>query len=85
MRLVGSDNGLKEIQLGDGGRVVPRHKDGTFHVPTGVGKELLSTGDFAVAGTNFRSAKCYPCLNCGFRAVFPKCGKCGTDNNPAED
>ena len=54
MRLVGSDNNLKEVTINDS-VTVPRDKDGTFHVPEGLGKSLIKSGDFAQAGTNFRS------------------------------
>jgi len=80
MRLVGSDRGLKEITVNDG-PVIPRQKDGTFHVDGQTGKSLVKSGDFAVAGTNFRNAKGYKCVACGFVTVFrDHCGKCdGTE------
>jgi hypothetical protein len=85
MRLVGSDKGLKEVQINEGS-VAKRQKDGTFHVEGQVAKTLLKTGDFAVAGTTFRSARGYRC-ECGFVSVFKdRCGKCGgTDLIPEED
>lgn len=85
MRLVGSDRKLNEVQVGEGGKVIPRQKDGTFHVDGQTAKQLVKTGDFAVAGTNFRTAKGYRCA-CGFLSLFrDRCGKCGsTELTPEE-
>lgn len=85
MRLVGSDNGLKEVEVG--GRVIPRHKDGTFHVDGAAGQLLKASGDFAVAGTTFTRARGYRCNDCGFMAVFrDHCGRCdGTSLTPEYD
>jgi hypothetical protein len=78
MRLVGSDRGLKQIEVG--GKVVNRGKDGTFNVSGPEARLLKKSGDFAVAGTTFHSAKGYRC-ECGFVSVFKnKCGKCGGTN-----
>ena len=86
MRLVGSDKGLKEVQVGENGNIAQRQKDGTFHVSGQAAKTLLKTGDFAVAGTTFRSAQGYRC-DCGFVSVFrDRCGKCGsTELSPEEN
>jgi len=86
VRLVGSDRKLTQIELGDGGKIVDRAKDGTFHVDQTTAKELVKSGDFAVAGTTFRSAQGYRC-QCGFVSVFrDRCGKCGsTDLVPEEE
>ena len=78
MRLVGSDSNLKEIQVNEGS-VVPRSKDGTFHVEGPNARALVKSGDFAVAGTTFRSAKGYRCESCRFVSVFrDRCGRCGS-------
>jgi len=84
MRLVGSDRGLKQLEVGD--RIINRSKDGTFHVDGPGAKQLVKTGDFAVAGTNFRSARGYRC-ECGFVALIKdRCGRCGaTDLTPEYD
>ena len=77
MKIVGSDGGLKEVQVNEG-RVIPRQKDGTFHVDQATGKALVSSGDFAVAGTNFHSARGFRC-GCGFLSLYrDHCGKCGS-------
>ena len=76
MRLVGSDRGLKEISVNESAPVA-RQKDGTFHVDDRAGKALVKTGDFAIAGTTFRTARGYRC-SCGHLSVFKdSCGKCG--------
>jgi ribosomal protein L40E len=78
MRIVGSDRGLKEVQVNEGA-VIPRQKDGTFHVDQSTAKALVKSGDFAVAGTNFRNANGYVCNACGFNSLYrDKCGKCGS-------
>ena len=84
MRIVGSDRGLKEVQVNEGA-VIPRSKDGTFHVDQSTAKALVKSGDFAVAGTNFRSARGYRCT-CGFVSLYrDRCGKCGsTELTPEE-
>jgi hypothetical protein len=86
MRLVGSDKGLKEIQVNEG-KVIPRQKDGTFHVDGGTAKSLVKSGDFAVAGINFRNASGYRCDACNFVSLYrDKCGKCGcTELTPEEE
>ena len=77
MRLVGSDKGLKEVKVG--GAVVPRSKDGTFHVSGAAAQLLKKSGDFAVAGTTFRNANGFVCQDCGFVGLFSTC-KCGSTN-----
>ena len=78
MKLVGSDRNLREVQVNEG-RVVPRSKDGTFHVEGPDARALVKSGDFAVAGTTFRSAKGYRCESCRFVGVFrDRCGRCGS-------
>jgi hypothetical protein len=84
MRLVGSDNGLKSIELGEGGTTIDRQKDGTFHVDQATGKALLTSGDFAVAGTNFQSCRGWVCNDCHFVGLFQTC-KCGSTNTVRED
>jgi hypothetical protein len=77
MRLVGSDSGLKELQVNEG-KVVPRSKDGTFHVDGADARSLVKSGDFAVAGITFRNATGYKCTACNFVGLYrDKCGKCG--------
>jgi len=81
MRLVGSDNGLKEVTVNEGA-VIPRQKDGTFHVDGPTARALVKSGDFAIAGTNFATvAQGFKCLDCGFNALIKdRCGKCGGTN-----
>jgi len=81
MRLVGSDKGLKEIKVG--GRVVPRAKDGTFHVHGAEATLLRKSGDFAVAGVTFAGANGFVCLDCGFVNLLKKC-RCGSENTVRE-
>jgi len=77
MRLIGSDKGLKEISINDGSPI-PRQKDGTFHVNERVGKNLVKSGDFAVAGITFQNADGWRCTACSFVGLFrDKCGRCG--------
>ena len=78
MRLVGSDKGLKEVQINEGS-VAKRQKDGTFHVEGQAARALVKSGDFAIAGTNFRHVKQgFICQDCGFNALLKdRCGKCG--------
>ena len=81
MRLVGSDSGLKELKVG--GKVVPRSKDGTFHVDGADAHLLKKSGDFAVAGITFRNANGYVCQDCKFVGLFKKC-RCGSENTIRE-
>jgi len=79
-RLVGSDRGLKEITVNEGS-VIPRQKDGTFHVEGSTAKALVKSGDFAIAGTNFRSARGFRCVDCGFNSLYrDHCGRCDGTN-----
>ena len=82
MRLVGSDKGLKEVSVG--GKVVPRSKDGTFHVDGAAATILKKSGDFAVAGVTFGNARGYVCQKCRFVGLFPKC-KCGSTDTIPDD
>jgi hypothetical protein len=82
MRLVGSDKALKEVSVGGG--VIPRQKDGTFHVSGATASILRKSGDFAVAGVTFRNARGYVCADCKFVGLFPKC-KCGSTNTTPDD
>jgi len=80
MRLVGSDNALKEVTVNEGA-VIPRQKDGTFHVDGQTARALVKSGDFAIAGTNFRNARGFRCLDCGFNSLYrDHCGKCDGSN-----
>lgn len=82
-RIVGSDRSQAEITINDG-KVHKRQKDGTFHVGTEEAKLLVKSGDFAVAGTNFRNARGYRCQDCNFLALLTTC-KCGSTNTVPED
>ena len=82
MRIIGSDNGLKELTVNDGA-VIPRQKDGTFHVDERVGQALVKSGDYAQAGTTFRNCLGYRCRDCNFLNLFRKC-KCGSENTVEE-
>jgi len=84
MKLVGSDRGLKQIEVGD--KVINRSKDGTFHVEGSAARALVKSGDFAVSGTNFQTANGFRCV-CGFVALIKdRCGRCGaTDLTPEYD
>jgi len=82
MRLVGSDRGLKQVEVG--GKVINRQKDGTFHVSGGEAALLKKSGDFAVSGVTFRNARGWKCGDCGFLGLFPKC-KCGSTNTTPDD
>ena len=87
MRLVGSDRKLTEISINEG-KVTKRDKDGTFHVPQDTAKALVRSGDFAIAGMNFRSARGYRCsCGCRFVSLFRNsCSKCDcTELIPEED
>ena len=76
MRLVGSDKGLQQVEVGN--KVINRSKDGTFNVSGAEATLLKKSGDFAVAGITFRNAKGFICNECDFVNVFrDKCGKCG--------
>jgi hypothetical protein len=79
MRLVGSDRALKEISINDG-KVIPRQKDGTFHVEGPAARGLVKSGDFAVAGTTFRSARGYVCGDCGHVGLYADQCRCGSTN-----
>jgi hypothetical protein len=83
MRLVGSDRGLRQVEVG--GKVINRSKDGTFHVSGAAAQLLKKSGDFAVAGITFEGARGWKCLDCGRVNIFKKCGKCGSENVVAEE
>jgi hypothetical protein len=82
MKLVGSDRGLKQVEVG--GKVIDRGKDGTFHVSGPEGRLLKKSGDFAVAGVTFRNAVGYVCRDCGFVGLLLKC-KCGSTNTEPDN
>jgi len=82
MKLVGSDRGLKQVEVG--GKIINRGKDGTFNVPGPEGRLLKKTGDFAVSGITFQNARGYVCQDCGFVGLFLKC-KCGSTNTVPDD
>jgi hypothetical protein len=85
MRIVGSDRNLTEVSVNDNG-VVKRNKDGTFHVPEAVGKALVKSGDFAMAGITFAGARSWRCVKCSHNSLFKsKCGKCGNTELVEED
>jgi hypothetical protein len=54
MKLIASDNGVKEITL-DGSAPLARGKDGTFDVPDSVGRGMLKGSEFGRVGTTFRA------------------------------
>ena len=71
---------LQEITVNDG-PVVKRHRDGTFHVPDDLGKSMVKSGEWGVAGLNFQHISGFECQDCGRVNVFrEKCGKCGSTN-----
>ena len=77
MRLLASDSALVQATLNDG-PIIPRDKDGTFHVDDLTGKSMVKSSQWAQVGTNLRTAQGYVCQSCGFVAVFKdRCGKCG--------
>jgi len=78
MRLVGSDTGLHQVEVGN--KVVNRSKDGTFHVSGPEATLLKKSGDFAVAGTNFRNARGFRCNDCNFVGLYRDKCKCGSTN-----
>ena len=86
VKLLARSHNVQEITVNEG-KVIPRAQDGTFHVEGERAKVLRQSGDFVLVGTNFRSAKTYRCMTCGFAAVFrDHCGKCGgSDLEPEED
>jgi len=76
MRLVGSDKGLQQVEVGN--KVINRSKDGTFNVSGAEAQLLKKSGDFAVAGITFRNANGYECQSCHFVGLYrDKCGRCG--------
>ena len=76
MRLVGSDRGLQQIEVGN--KVINRSKDGTFNVSGPEATLLKKSGDFAVAGITFRNTNGWICKACNFIGLYrDKCGKCG--------
>ena len=85
MKLVASDSKLTSVQLGDGGKVINRSKDGTFHVDAALGKGMVKSGEWGVAGTTFASARGYRCA-CGHLSVFKdSCGRCGSTDLTLEE
>ena len=83
MRLLPATNAVKELTINDG-KVIKRDKDATFHMDSRTGKALAKSGEWTIVGTNLRSAQGYVCQDCGFVAVFKKCGKCGSTDMVAE-
>jgi hypothetical protein len=85
MRIVGSDKNLTEVSVNDSG-AVKRNKDGTFHVPEQIGKALVKSGDFAVAGITFANARSWRCQDCQHNSLFKgQCGKCNGTNLVEEE
>jgi hypothetical protein len=84
MKLIGSDRGLTQVEVA--GRVVERSKDGTFDVSGAEATLLRKSGDFGVAGTNFRHVKQgFICQDCGFNSLYrDHCGRCDGTNLVAE-
>ena len=62
---------------------IPGQIRSILNVQEAVTKALLQSGDFAQAGTNFRSCRGYRCLDCNFLNLFRKC-KCGSENTVEE-
>lgn len=84
MRLLSSSNAVKEMTI-ENGPVIKRQKDATFHVDDQIGRMMKKSSEWAVVGTNLRTAQGYTCQSCGFVAVFKDhCGKCGGTNLLAE-
>jgi len=76
MKLVGSDAGLKQVEVA--GRVINRSADGTFNVSGAEAVLLKKSGDFGVVGTHFQGTRGFRCA-CGFVAVIKdSCGRCGS-------
>jgi ribosomal protein S27AE len=83
-RLVGPEDGAKEVGIGDA--VIPRHKDGTFHVDNpAVASLMRKTGDFTTVGIKI-NGQGYECQDCGFLALYSDhCGRCDGTNLKATD
>jgi hypothetical protein len=85
-RLLGPEDGAKEVGIGDA--VIRRDRDGSFHVDNpAVASLMRKTGDFTVTGTTFRKVRQgFECQDCGFVALISDhCGKCdGTNLKAAE-
>ena len=81
MKLIASDNGVKEITL-DGSAPLARGKDGTFDVPDSVGRGMLKGSEFGRVGTTFRARSIpgYRCKDCGHLGLFRDGCKCGSTN-----
>jgi hypothetical protein len=80
MRVLAPDPKCNAIQVDDGPDI-KRHKDGTFHVPDSLGKQIKRGGEFGVIGITFQSARGFVCKDCGRVNVFKDhCGKCGSTN-----
>lgn len=75
-RLLGPEDGAKEVGIGDS--VIPRHKDGTYHIDNpSVAHLMRKSGDFTVAGTRI-NGRGFVCTSCGFVALLSdSCGRCG--------
>ena len=77
MKLIASDNSVKEITL-DGSAPLKRGKDGTFEVGDYVGKQMLKGGEFGRAGMTFRNVPGYRCQDCGHLGLFRDRCRCGS-------
>lgn len=79
MELVASDRKLVELTVNDGA-VVKRNAKGTFTVPDAIGRSIVRSGEFGVAGTNLRGGNNgFRCTSCWHLSVFKeKCGRCGS-------
>jgi len=81
-RLLGPEDGAKEVGIGDS-VVAVKDRDGTFHVDNpAVAYMMRKSGDFTVAGTTFRKVRQgFTCQDCGFVALISDhCGRCDGSN-----
>lgn len=66
---------------GRNGRILKRHKDGTFHMSSDAAKRAAKPGDaFVVPDLGpARKGVGYVCSDCGWGSYFVKCGRCGSE------
>jgi hypothetical protein len=64
---------------GRNGRIVSRHKDGTFHMPSDVAARAVKGGEATLVPElgPARKGVGYVCKDCGWGSYFVRCGRCG--------
>lgn len=80
-KLAAPDGACKQIDVGG----VRYDTSKPFEVGSKSNERALRAAGCFVVGTRFDKAVGYRCTQCGFLALFPTCGRCGSDLTIRED